>query len=78
LSPSVDNAALIDALITRFDVAYLLIDEDRYANSQASALPRYVSERPRQLREVWKSTSGAASVIVYACENRRDHKELSQ
>jgi hypothetical protein len=62
-----DEPEFIDRLIDRFDVAYLLIDEDRYARSQVSPLSQYVAQRPHQVRKVWKSGSGAASVVIYEC-----------
>jgi hypothetical protein len=75
LAPSSDEPESIDGLIDRFDVAYILIDEDRYANSPISSLSRYLARRPHRAREVWKSGSGRASVVVYACarspENRK-------
>jgi hypothetical protein len=68
LSPSNDEPESIDQLIDRFNVAYLLIDEARYANSEFSVLARYVAKHPHRVREVWKSPSGAASVIIYECD----------
>ena len=74
LSASSDEPALIDGLIDRFDVAYLLIDEDRYAHSQVSPLSRYVAQRPDRVREVWKSGSDAASVALYECNRSPNNK----
>jgi Dolichyl-phosphate-mannose-protein mannosyltransferase len=74
LSPSVGEPESIDWLIDRFNVAYLLIDEDGYANSESRLLSRYVAQRPSRTREVWKSTSGAASVIIYECDRNLDDK----
>jgi len=74
LAASSDEPEFIDALIDRFDVAYLLIDEDRYANAEVSPLSRYVARRPQRLREVWKSGSGAAPVVIYECASSRDNK----
>ena len=75
LSPSSDEPEYIDGLIDRFDVAYILIDGDRYANSEFNLLSRYVARRPHRAREVWKSTSGAASVVIYECDRSPDNKE---
>jgi len=74
LSPSSDTPESIDGLIDRFDVAYILIDEDRYANSPISPLSRYVARRPHRAREVWKSGSGAASVVIYECGRSPENK----
>ena len=68
LSPSSNDPESIDGLIDRFDVAYVLIDEDRYANSEVSPLSHYVARRPHRVREVWKSGSDAAPVVIYQCE----------
>jgi len=65
LSPTSVEPEHIDRLIDRFDVAYLLIDGERYANSESSLLSRYVAKRPHRVREAWKSTS--ASVVIYEC-----------
>ena len=73
LSPSSDDPNQIDALINRFDVAYLLIDEDLYANSQVNPLSHYVARRSHQLREVWKSKAGATSVVIYECIGSRQN-----
>jgi hypothetical protein len=74
LSPSSDDLDSIDRLIDRFDIAYILIDEDRFANSQVSPLFRYVILRPARVREVWKSGSDAESVVIYECENSTQSK----
>jgi len=68
LSPLSEEPESIDALIDRFGVAFILIDEERYANSPTSSLSGYVARRPDRAREVWRSGSGAASVVVYGCD----------
>ena len=75
LAPSSAEPEHIDWLIDRFDVAYLLIDGDRYANSEMSPLSRYIARRPHRAREVWKSTSGAGSVVIYECDKSPDNKK---
>jgi hypothetical protein len=55
LAPSSDDPAEIDRLIDRYGVAYLLIDEDRYANAPVHPLARYAEEhagttKPRFVR----------------------------
>ncbi len=74
LSPSSDEPESIDRLIDRFEVGFLLIDEDRYANSPTSSLARYVARRPDRAREVWRSGSGAAAVVVYGCDRSPANK----
>ena len=74
LSPLSDGPEQIDWQIDRFDVAYVLIDEDRYAKSLKSPLSRYVASHPNRLTEVWRSESGMTSVVIYACDNRRKNE----
>ena len=71
LSPSSDEPELIDGLIDRFDVAFILLDEDRYANSPTSPLARYVARRPDRAREAWRSGPDPAAVVVYGCQRSR-------
>jgi hypothetical protein len=73
LSPSSGEPEYIDSLIDRFHVAYLLIDGNRYVNSEFTPLSRYVAERSDRAREVWRSTSGPASVVIYECERSSDN-----
>ena len=75
LSPSSEDPAVIDEIIDRFDVAFLLIDEDRYANSQLSPLSRYVARRPHRLQEVWRSEPGSSSVVIYARDETPDNNQ---
>jgi hypothetical protein len=75
LSPSSDDPTVIDESIDRFNVAFLLIDEDRYVNSQLSPLSRYVACRPNRLQEVWRSESGSSSVVIYARDKTPDNNQ---
>jgi hypothetical protein len=65
VAPRDEAPKAIDALIDRFQVAYLLIDAERYVNAPASPLARYVSLRPNRVRRVWGHATGQASVTVY-------------
>jgi hypothetical protein len=49
---------VIDRLIDRYGVAYILVDTDRYLNAAMSPLGRYVAERRGRLKDV----SGAGSL----------------
>ena len=60
-----DNPEAIEATIERFGVAYLLVDEERYANAPASSLAAFVGRHPRRAREVWRSDGGRSSVAVF-------------
>jgi hypothetical protein len=75
LAASSDDPERIDELIDRFRVAYILIDEDRYVRTQVSPLLHYVARRPECVREVWKSASAAAPVVVYECTRNHDRKD---
>jgi Dolichyl-phosphate-mannose-protein mannosyltransferase len=55
----------IARLIAAYKVAYLLIDQHRYAGAPRSPLAQFVAERPELAREVWRSNSGPDSVIIY-------------
>jgi hypothetical protein len=58
------DANAIDRLIDRFGVAYLLIDENRYANAAQSPLSNYVAAFPERVVVVWASFRGSQSVRV--------------
>jgi hypothetical protein len=53
----------IDRTITRYGVAYLLIDKERYADAPRSPLERYVSRYPDRIRFAWGAQND--SVVVY-------------
>jgi hypothetical protein len=72
LSPSSDEPELIDDLIDHFEVAYILTDDDRYAQAPTSSLSRYVARRPERVRKVWNSGSSTAPVVVYECTRGHD------
>lgn len=60
---SADPAA-IDRLIERYGVAYLLIDEERYARAPTNPLKRYVKLRPQRVAAAWRGSTAR----VYAIE----------
>ena len=59
-----DPAAVGD-LIDRYAVAYLLVDDARYANAATSPLDRFVRERPQRARLVFSARDRRGSVRVY-------------
>lgn len=59
------DPAEIAELIHRYGVAYLLVDERRYAEAVASPLDRYVRERPETLRQVMSARDRSGSVRVF-------------
>ena len=64
LAPADDPAAL-DRQIDHYAIAYLIVDDDRYARAPANPLSRHVAGRPRRVREVW-GRGGGRPVAVYA------------
>lgn len=70
LPPPGDDLAAIDRLIDRHDVAFLIVDEDRYAHAPASPLGRYVRSRLGRVEPVWSQGSAAIYAVV------RDHPRV--
>jgi len=60
LAPTEDDPAALDALIERYGVAYLLVDDDRYVNAARNPLSRYAAERSR--RVALRMHTGAVTV----------------
>lgn len=54
----------ITTLISRYSVAFLLIDDERFANASKSPLGRYVIENPERVEKTLK-TDGPHPVYVY-------------
>jgi hypothetical protein len=59
------NPESIARLIATYQVAYLLVDQDRYAGAPRSPLAHFVAEHPEQAHEVWRSDFGREAVIIY-------------
>ena len=55
----------IDHLIGRLGIAYLLIDDDRYANAGLNPLGRYLRQFPDHVALVWPRNQGTAPVRVF-------------
>ncbi len=62
------DAGTIARTIDAHRVAYLLVDQDRYANAPASPLARFVAQSPRRVREVWSRESDRSAVAIYEVE----------
>jgi hypothetical protein len=60
-----DDPAAIDRAIDRYRVAYLLVDEERYARAPANPLTRYATARPGRVRRVWHRETGRVAIDVY-------------
>jgi hypothetical protein len=72
VAPDSPDPDAIARLIDRFGVAYLLIDDDRYARAGPSPLGRYVERFPDHVALVWQADPGPAQVRVY--EVLRGHR----
>jgi hypothetical protein len=59
------SADEIAAVIRRYRVAYLLIDEQRYANALPSPLSAFVQSRPGWTREVWSLTDAGETLSIH-------------
>ncbi len=55
----------IDALIARYHVAYILVDESPYQSAHRSPLEEYVSARAGRLRLVWLAVSRRYRLHIY-------------
>jgi hypothetical protein len=52
-------------MIDEFNVAYLLVEEGRYARATANPLTRIVDQNSLRLREVFRDASDRSSTVVY-------------
>jgi hypothetical protein len=64
LAPVSGNTEAIAEQIARYRIAYLLIDEDRYARAPTNPLNLYVQTDPESVATVWQQAEGASSVSV--------------
>lgn len=65
------DADTIARTIDHYHVAYLLIDQDRYANAPPSPLARFVARFPGRARKVWSQQGDRAAVDIYEVEPAR-------
>ena len=65
VAPDATDPEAIIAMIGRLGIAYLLIDDDRYANVGPNLLARYLARFPDRIAQVWPGRPGAASVRVF-------------
>ena len=71
LAPDAPEPEAIDRLIRRFDVVYLLIDEDRFANESSSPLSNYVERYSERVAPVWSSEHDGASIKLFEVKSPR-------
>ena len=63
--PDATDPEAIDQDIDRLGIAYLLIDDDRYANAGLNPLSRFVTGHPDRVHRVWSREAGAGSIAVF-------------
>ena len=59
------SSEAIEGIIGRYQVAYLLIDQERYSHAPPGPLNRFVEERPTRVRKVWSHEMGPTGVSIY-------------
>jgi hypothetical protein len=65
VAPDTTDPKAITAMIGRLGVAYLLIDDDRYANAGPNLLAGYLARFPDHIAQVWPEKPGTGSVRVF-------------
>jgi hypothetical protein len=65
LSPPSDGPESVARAIARWHIAYLLVDEERYANAPKSPLSGFVQAYPARVGAVWSRTAGRSSITLY-------------
>ena len=65
------DAGAIARTIDAYHVAYLLIDQERYANAPPSPLARFVARFPERVRKVRESETDRSAVTIYEVEPAR-------
>lgn len=64
-----ESPAFIARDIKHFGAAYLLIDQDRYANAPANPLSRYVRQSSAHVRKAWSREHATSSTRIYEILN---------
>ena len=65
VAPDSPDPEAIDRLIDRLGIAYLLIDEERYANAADDPLVQYVRRYPDRVTRVWIQSRGMTSIQIW-------------
>jgi hypothetical protein len=55
----------IDRTIAAYNAAYMLIADDRYASAVADPLKRFIAERQKRVRKVWRSAEENSGAAIY-------------
>jgi hypothetical protein len=62
---------VIDRLIDRYRVAFLLVDRDRYAKAVSSPLDGYARRHTDRVKRVWNQEAGRGAIDIYCVEPAR-------
>lgn len=54
----------VERTIQRYGIAYLLIDEERYAKAPLNPLAQFVAAHPERVRRVWSAATGSSSATI--------------
>jgi len=65
------DAGTIARTIEAYGVAYLLIDQERYAHAPSSPLARFVAEHEGQVRKVWGRENERSAIMIYEVTRAR-------
>ena len=65
IEPDSPDLVVINQLIDHLGVAYLLVDDERYANASVNPLKEYVEHYPARVALVWHGSHGSVSVQVF-------------
>jgi hypothetical protein len=63
----------ITTTLATYRVAYILVDQERYANAPPGPLARFVAERPERVRKVWQRGSVSIYEVIPASSGVLKH-----
>ena len=65
IEPDSPDPVVINRLIDRVGVTYLLVDDERYVNAGVNPLKKYVEQYPARVALVWSGSHASVSVEVF-------------
>ncbi len=65
-APPSDDPEAIARAIDRLGVAYVLVEDERFARAPPNPLNRFVTGHPERVRRAWSRAGGAGSIAVFA------------
>jgi hypothetical protein len=78
--PPGNTVAEIFHLLVNYRVAYLLIDDGRYANAALNPLSKFVVAEPTKVRQVWSRNSKGSSIRIFEVlytDGQNQHQRLA-